>query len=156
MAERRSFDMTQVSTADKILTIGTGLYFIDSFLPWNRLCVDLAILGNRCASANLWHGIGVLAGLVALLLLVWEILVAAGVSMSLPLPAWQVAAGGAGLILVLTILKILIDNDFLSFGAWIGLILSLVIAYGGYMKMQEGKVTGSPGGYMPPPPPPVG
>ncbi len=57
-------------------------------------------------------------------------------------PKALVSAGLAAAIVVFTILKILIDNDFLYIFAWIGLILAAVIGYGGYMRWQEHQAGG--------------
>ena len=70
-------------------------------------------------------------------------------------------AGGAGLVLgtvVFGVIKFLfVVANHASIGAWLGIILLLVLAYGGYMKMQEPKTAGSAPPAMggPPPPPPA-
>ena len=51
-------------------------------------------------------------------------------------------AGLAGALLVFTLLKILVDSEFLAWPAWLGIVLAVVIAYGGWMRWQEAKVTG--------------
>lgn len=154
MAQRPGFDFNRLGTASKILIVGSALYFIDSFLPWNRACGGVEPF-RFCVSANLWYGVGYICVLLALGLLVWEVLQAAGVTAKMAMPAWQISAALAGLLLIFTIIKVLIDSEALSFGAWIGIILALVIAYGGYMRWQEGKMMAPPatGGTMPPPPP---
>jgi hypothetical protein len=50
-------------------------------------------------------------------------------------------------------LKILVDNDFITIFAWIGLVLALVIAYGGYLRWQEHQAGAAAGGAVPPAPP---
>jgi hypothetical protein len=146
----QGFDMSKMSTASKIL-IGAGvLFFIDLFLAWNRACIDLGVdipVGG-CASVAGTHGLGIILLLLAIALVVWEGLAIGGVDV--PAPRALVSAGLAGAIVVLTILKILIDNEFLYIFAWIGLILALVIGYGGWMRWQEHKAGA---GTMPPPPP---
>ena len=72
MAQRPSFDMTKLSTADKILAGGSLLLFIDTFLSWQKISIF---------SWTAWGGsgsfAGVLMGLLALLLLAGSIAVAA-------------------------------------------------------------------------------
>jgi len=141
MAQRPSFDLTKVSTADKILLGGSLLMFIDSFLPWQRVC--LGILGI-CPSANAWGGngsfFGVMLGLFTIALLIGQIMTVAGVAMPPGVPVSTVLAGLTfGTVLFALIKFLIVVGKSGSYGAWIGLILAIAIAYGGYMKMQEGK-----------------
>ncbi len=144
MAQQSSgFDMSKLSTASKILLGGGILYVIDTFLPWNRVCVDLGALGgNICASAGGTHGIGILNLLLAAAIVVWEGLSLAGVDV--PAPKGMVSAGLAGALLVFTILKIIVDSEALALFAFVGIALALVIAYGGWMRWQQGTVAAPP------------
>jgi hypothetical protein len=142
MAQRPSFDMTKLSTADKILLGGSLLLFIDSFLNWQRRCVS--IIGFKaCGSASAWGGNGSFAGVLmaifALLLLVALAALIAGVSMP-NVPMDTVVTGLVAGTVIFGLIKFLfaLTND-VSYGAFIGLILLIAIAYGGYMKMQEAK-----------------
>jgi hypothetical protein len=155
MSQSSGFDMSKVSTAGRILLIAGVLYLIDLFLPWQRVCIDLGVdLPGGCASASGASGIGVLNLLLVLALLVWEGLALSTVEINAPKAL--VSAGLAAAIVVFTILKILVDNESIYLWAWIGLILALVIGYGGWMRWQEHQATGgttSMGGTAPPPPP---
>ena len=144
MAQRPSFDLTKLSTADKILLGGALLMFIDTLLPWQRACAAI------CDTANAWVGngsfVGVLLGLFTFLLLIGEVVIVAGVAMPPNIPVSTAMAGlTAGTVLFALIKFLIVIGKFGSYGAWIGLILALVIAYGGYMKMQEAKVVSPPG-----------
>jgi hypothetical protein len=146
MAQRPSFDLTKLSTADKILLGGSLLMFIDTFLPWQRVC--LGILGI-CPSANAWGGngsfAGVLLGLFTIALLIGEIMVVGGVAMPPNIPVSTVMGGVTlGTVLFALIKFLIVIGKSGSYGAWIGLILAIVIAYGGYMKMQEAKAVSPP------------
>jgi hypothetical protein len=158
MAQRPSFDMSKLSTASKILLVGGLLYFIDLFLPWNRACgVAFPGLPKVCFSASGFHGLGIINAILALVILVMEILVIAGVDMSNMGSAStrnMVEAGLAGGLLVFTLLKILVDHSSLYLFAFVGIILAIVIAYGGYMRWQEASVSTPPpasggGGFAP-------
>jgi hypothetical protein len=145
MAQRPSFDLTKMTTADKILLGGSLLMFIDTLLPWQRAC------GAICNTANAWGGngafVGVLLGLFTFVLLIGELLIVAQVAMPPGIPVASVMAGLTLGVIVFALIKFLIViGKFGSYGAWIGLILALVIAYGGYMKMQEAKAIASPPG----------
>jgi hypothetical protein len=159
MSQSSGFDMSKMSTAHKIL-LGAGvLYIIDVFLPWQRACIDLGIDlpgASGCASASGASGIGVLNLLLAIALVAWEGMSLANVDIKAPRAL--VSAGLAGSIVLFTILKILVDSDSIYLFAWIGLILALVIGYGGWMRWQEhqagaGMGGSGTGGTAPPPMP---
>jgi hypothetical protein len=140
---RPGFDLSRMSTATKILLGGSLLYLIDSFLPWNRIC-----FAGFCASANLWNGVGFIAALLAILILIMELLTVANVEVNIgdARSRSMIEAGLAGGVLLFTILKVIIDSEALSFGAWIGIILALAIAYGGYLRWTEAQVMAPPPG----------
>jgi hypothetical protein len=146
MAQRPSFDLARVPTADKILLGGSLLLFIDTFLPWQRVCIGLL---GICPSANAWGGsgsfAGVLVGLFTLLLLIGEVMLVAGVAMPPNVPVSTVLAGlTVGTVLFTVIKFLIVVGKSGSYGAWIGLVLAVVIAYGGYMKMQGEKASSAP------------
>ena len=156
MAARPSFDMSKMSTADKIL-LGAGiLYIIDVLLPWQRACVDIAGLSG-CDSASGASGIGILNLLLAIALVAWEGMSLANVEINAPRAL--ISAGLAGGIVLFTILKILVDSESIYLFAWIGLILAIVIGYGGWMRWQDHQASGGglggsrTGGTAPPPMP---
>jgi hypothetical protein len=145
MAQPGGFDMSKMSTASKIL-LGAGvLYIIDTFLPWNKVDVGLG-----CCSVSGTHGIGILNLLLAIALVAWEGMAVAGVDIKAPRAL--VSAGLAGAILVFTILKIIVDSEFIFLFAWIGLLLALAIGYGGWMRWQEHQAGGGTGGMTMGPP----
>jgi hypothetical protein len=155
MSQSGGFDMSKMSTVSKIL-LGAGvLYLIVLFLPWQSVDLGFATV---TVSGN--HGFGVLNLLLVIALIAWEILAIRGVEVGAPKAL--VSAGLAGGIVVFTVLKILVDNDFIAIFAWIGLILAAAIGYGGWMRWQEHQKSGggmSMGGGtgtggMPPAPPP--
>jgi len=146
---RPGFDLSRMSTASKILLGGTILYLIVSFLPWNRVCIPGGgLIADICPSANLWSGVGIIAALLAIVILIMEILTVANVEVNIgdARSRSMIEAALAGGVLLFTILKIIIDNDALYFWAWIGLILALAIGYGGYLRWTEAKVMTPPPG----------
>ena len=151
MAQRPSFDMTKMTTPDKILAGGSLLLFIDSFLPWQRACVSLTGFASICGSATAWGGNGSFAGvimaLLALALIVAEALVIMNVTIPPTVPMPTVLAALTGGTVLFALLKfLLVVSKKGSWGAYIGLILALAIAYGGWMKMQAGKALPPSGG----------
>jgi hypothetical protein len=152
MAQRSGFDLSKMSTASKIL-LGAGiLYLIVLFLPWQS--VDLG-LGLGSVSASGMEGIGIINLLLAIALIAWEGMAIAGVDIKAPRAL--VSAGLAGGIVLFTLLKIIVDSEFIAIFAWIGAVLAAAIGYGGWMRWQEhqagGGGMGMGGGGTPPPPP---
>jgi hypothetical protein len=155
MSQAKGFDLSKMGTAQKIL-LGAGIvYLIDLFLPWQRVCVDFGVdLPGACASASGASGIGIINLLLVIALIAWEVMALAGVEINAPRAL--VSAGLAGGIVVFTILKIIVDSESIYLFAWIGVILALVIGWGGWMRWQEhqagGGMASGGGGAMPPPP----
>jgi hypothetical protein len=152
MSQAKGFDLSKLSTSSKILMGGGIAYLIVAFLPWQRACVDAGPLGSICVKAAGSSGVGIINILLAIALIAWEGMTLAGVEMKAP--KGLVSAGLAGALLLFTILKIVVDSESIYFFSWIGLIIGLVIAYGGWMAYQAHQASGgsSAGGAMPPPP----
>ena len=134
--------MARVSTGQKILLIGGLLLLIDLFLPWQGVNFG-SFLGQDLGSANIsgFSGLGILVGLLVIALLVWEGLVAAGVNINMGTmsPALIGAAIG-GATALFTLIAFVTKLSAVKWGAFVGLILALVIAYGAYVRWQESKV----------------
>jgi hypothetical protein len=148
MSQSGGFDMSKMSTASRILIFAGALYIIDLFLPWQS---------EGSVSVSGTHGIGVLNLLLAIALVAWEVMAVAGVEINAPKSL--ISAALAGGIVLFTILKVIVDSEAMAIFAWIGLILALVIGYGGWMRWQEHQASGggmggsSTGGTAPPPMP---
>ena len=137
------FDMSKMSTASKIL-LGAGiLYFIDLLLQWNRVCFL-----SLCQGVTGWHGLGIVNGILVTLIIVMEVALLFGITIDVGTIAMrmQIEAILAFGVLVFTILKVIVDNEFISWPAWVGLILAVVIGYGGWMRWQESSVSTGMGG----------
>ena len=153
-------NLADLSTATKLL-LGAGvLMFIDLFLSWQKQCVDTPI-GDVCGSQSGWHGWGTLVGILVIALIAWEVaqLLNLLANMNIPVAATMVSAALAAGILLFTILKFLVDNEARSWPTWIGLLLAIAIAVGGWMKWKETPEPAAaytPPSAPPPPPPPAG
>jgi hypothetical protein len=154
-------NLADLSTGTKVL-LGAGvLMFIDLFLSWQKQCVDTPI-GEVCGSQSGWHGWGTLVGILVVALIAWEVVQLLGLAsnVNLPVAATLISAALAAAILLFTILKFLVDNEARSWPSWIGLLLAIGIAIGGWLKYQEGpavmpaRTTEPPAPPPPPPPPP--
>jgi hypothetical protein len=125
-------------TPGAMLTLGgLVLYIIDSFLPWQKVCFGGGGI-NVCPSANEWHGIGVLAVLLGIALLLWEAmpLVTARPALGTVSPR-LVSLGLAAALVLFTLITTLSHNEFRKIWSWIGLILSIVAAVGIWMQAKD-------------------
>src|SRR3989442_8147708 len=143
MADRPSFDMARLTTADKIILGGSGLLFVDSFLRWQRQCGTFKLLHVTVCTikANEWGGSasfgGVLAALLTLALLAWKIADVSGIDLRLGVSAANVEAMLVLGSVLFTILKFFLVVGYApTYGAWIGLLLAFTIAYGGATKTK--------------------
>jgi protein-S-isoprenylcysteine O-methyltransferase Ste14 len=161
MAQRPAFNMSRLTNADKILLIGTLVYFIDTFLPWQRVCISFATV-HACGGASAWGGsagfLGILSALFALALLAWTGMQLGGVNLNVGMPAIRISQILVLGMVAFGLLKfIIVLTNHPGYGAFIGVVLLIVIGYGAYMKMQEaGAGPIAPPGPAAPPPPPVG
>lgn len=167
------FDMSKMSTAEKLLAGGSILLLIDSFFPWQS--VDLGGLEDLISgidnSINMWQGsgsiFGVLAGLLAIALVVAGVLSMTGsmASMNRGSMSADKVVGFLGLgVAVFGLLKfILVVTNSPGWAAFVGLVLLVAIGYGAWQKVQSSggfQMGGTGGGTMsggtPPPssPPP--
>ncbi|HEV2951051.1 MAG TPA: hypothetical protein VGZ51_03015 [Actinomycetota bacterium] len=168
------FDMSKMSTAEKLLAGGSILLLIDSFFPWQS--VDLGGLedligGSIDNSINMWQGsgsiFGVLAGLLAIALVVAGVLSMTGsmASMNTGSMSADKIIGFLGLgVAAFGLLKfILVVTNSPGWAAFVGLVLLVAIGYGAWQKVQSSggfqmgdTGGGTMGGGTPPPssPPP--
>ncbi len=122
-----------LSTPRKLL-LGSGvLLLVNSFLPWYHVSAF-----GMSASASGWHQIGTLAWIVLIATLIWEGVRLAGAA---PLPEKQgdlVTAAGAGLVVVLGVIFLIVrlSDGGLGIGFWLGLVLLAAFAYGAFQLFQ--------------------
>jgi ABC-type amino acid transport system permease subunit len=138
------------------LTLGAAvLLFVDLFLPWVTASISIPDIIDQTESGNGWDGVGVLAGILALALIAWEVARLLGVVPRLSVNHDLVTAVLAGLTALFTIIQFLraltsgveVDEAELlggdidagaGYAAWIGLVLALVLAYVAYLAFTSG------------------
>jgi hypothetical protein len=113
----------QLSRDLQVVLGGTVLYLIMSFLDWQQVSV-----GPLTAGVTEWHGIGILAGLLALALLAWEVTRLFSIKIELPLTPGQVSVGLALLLLLFTVITFLSHSSFRHWPEYLGLLLSIAVA----------------------------
>ena len=122
----------KLSRETQIVLGGTVLYLVFSFLDWQQVSV-LSITAGQSE----WHGIGVVAGLIAVALLAWEAIRLLGVKLELgALTPGLVSVGATLLLLLFTVITFLTHNEARHWPAWIGFVLSIVIAGAGMARAR--------------------
>jgi len=124
----------ELGRGTQLLLIAGVLLLIDSFLDWQQVSA-----AGITAGASMWHGVGVVAGLLLIALLVWEVAQVTGVTRNLELPisAALVSVGLAVGTAAFTVIKFLVANEARHWPAWIGLILAVAVAVGGWLRYSE-------------------
>jgi hypothetical protein len=146
----------QLPRGRRLAGIAAVVLFIDLFLSWQKACANTVVV-NVCGSQSGWHGIGVIVGLLAIAVIVWEGLRLAGQAPSISLDANVVSAGLAGLAGVFAVIEFLSHSDARHWPAWIGLILAVVLLAGAWLTYSAGEGVpplsggGATGAGVPPP-----
>ena len=125
-------DISKLTHGIKLVLGASIAFLIVSIFNWQE--VDYQ--GTASAGVSMWHGWGVLAGLLAIAIIVWEGLRLANMKLEIGLTPAMVTAALAILLLFFTVLKFLVSNEFRTFWAWLGLLLAIFIAVGAFMNMQ--------------------
>jgi hypothetical protein len=127
-------NIAELGRGTQLLLVAGILLLIDSFLDWQQVSA-----GGISAGASMWHGVGVVAGLLLIALLVWEVAQVTGVirNLELPVSAAIISVGLAVGTAAFTVVKFLVANEARHWPAWIGLILAVGIAIGGWLKYNE-------------------
>ena len=124
-------DISKLSHGAKLIIGGTVAFLIVSIFNWQEVDTGIISVGQ-----SMWHGWGVLAGLLAIGLLVWEVIRLANINVAMPVTPAMTSAALAILLAIFTVLKFLVDNEFRTFWAWLGLILAIAIVVGAWLNMQ--------------------
>ena len=118
--------------------VGTVLFILLSFLDWQSVTFDLGSLGSHTVGKNLWHGFGLLAVLVAILLLAWEIIRTLDVKIELGgIEPGVISTGLALLLGVLTIIIFLDWSDYRSWPEYVGTLLAIAIAVLAFLRARK-------------------
>ena len=141
-------DLNKLTLGDRMVLAAGALLVVDLlFLPWHD--IDLGILSVKRTGVQSPHSFyGVLALLIAVVM-VAQVVVSRLTTAKLPeipVPWGRVHLIAGVAVLALLLLKLVIETDFLGFGAWLGIILAAVLAFGGFTVNKES--TGASGGFI--------
>ncbi|MGH8824423.1 MAG: hypothetical protein ACRDVN_08105 [Jiangellaceae bacterium] len=115
----------------KLALGGAVLLFIDLFLPWLSVSVEELDIS---ATANAWDsGLGTFMGILLIVLIAWEVLRLTGNAPEFGVKHDLVTAVLAAVIALLTLFLFLDVLGDTGIGAWLGLILLIVLGYVAYV-----------------------
>ena len=122
----------KLSREVQVVLGGAVLYIIFSFFDWQQVSAF-----GISAGLTEWHGIGVIAALLAIVLLAWEVGRVLQFKIELgSLTPGLISVGLALLLLLFTVITFLSHNEARHWPAWIGLLLSIVIAVFAFKRAQ--------------------
>lgn len=124
--------LAELSHGAKVVLGSAIAFLIVSFFNWQE--VDLGAFGS--AGVSMWNGIGWLAGLLAIAIIVWQAIRLANINLEIGVGPAMVTAFLAVLLLLFTVIKFFADGEFRTWAAWVGLILAVVVCVGAWMNMQ--------------------
>ncbi|HEU5082272.1 MAG TPA: hypothetical protein VFU14_02950 [Acidimicrobiales bacterium] len=143
-------DLDKLSLSDKIIA-GTGIVLLIDllFLPWHS--VDLGPLGDYSRSGvespnSFWGIVALLLTIAVVAVTVVRVFKPETKLPDLPVTWDRAIFFGAVATLAVLLLKLVMETDYLGFGAWLGILLAAGMTYGGYLKFQaETASTGNAG-----------
>ncbi|MFZ0343240.1 MAG: hypothetical protein WAL31_13020 [Gaiellaceae bacterium] len=129
--------LTKLSRETQVVLGCAVLFLIISFLDWQQVSFSSAF-GGGAVGLSLWHGIGFVAGLLVIALLIWETVRLFEVNT----PTGNVTEGHVSVALALalalfTVIAFFDKSAARHWPAWIGLILALVIAVAAVVRARE-------------------
>lgn len=128
--------LSDLSHGAKVVLGAAIAFLIVSFFNWQEVSADLGPIGSVEAGQSMWNGIGVIAGLLAIVLVVWHAIRLANINVEIGVTPSMVTAALAVLLILFTFIKFIADNEFRTFWAWLGLVLAIVVVVGAWMNMQ--------------------
>jgi len=123
-------DISKLTHGVKVVLGASIAFLIVSIFHWQEISIGAFSVG-----VSMWHGWGVLAGLLAIAIIVWEGLRLANMKIEIGLTPAMVTAALSILLLFFTILKVLLDN-YRTVWAWLGLLLAIFVAVGAWANMK--------------------
>ncbi len=132
-------DLSKLTTGDKIV-LGTGIVLFITLLalPWHS--IDFGFVSeNRTAiqSPNsIWGVLALLLTIAVVAVVVVDRLTEASLP-DLPVPLDRAVLIASGATLAFLVLKLIVETEFLGFGAWLALLLAAGMAYGSFAREKE-------------------
>ncbi|HET8786599.1 MAG TPA: hypothetical protein VFM38_13255, partial [Candidatus Limnocylindrales bacterium] len=135
--------MNELSHGAKIVLGATIAFLIVSFFSWFHYTGpgkdELEAIGAD-TGITMWHGVGWIAGLLAIVLLVWQAIRLANIEFEIGVTPSMITAALSVLVLIFALIRWLDKpgGDFVgrTFWSWLGLIFAIVMVVGAWMNMR--------------------
>lgn len=141
-------DLNKLSLGDRIAAGGALAFVLFALIfDWHRVCIDTGFAGEVCSGLGVFSGDGEAIPLIGFLVFLAALAVLAGTLLpklfnvelpDLPVPLndaiFYLGAGSA----VLLLLKLILKFEYIGFGAWLMILASAAMAYGGFLVKQGG------------------
>jgi hypothetical protein len=135
--------MNDLTTGAKVVLGATIAFLIVSFFTWfdyNGPGSDQLSAIGADTGITMWHGVGVVAGLIAIALLVWQAVRLANLQFEVGVTPSMITAALAILLLIFAFIR-WIDKpggDYVgrTFWSWLGLAFAIIVVVGAWMNMQ--------------------
>jgi hypothetical protein len=124
--------LAEINHGAKVVLGASIVFLIVSFFNWQE--VDLGAFGE--AGVSMWDGIGWIAGLLAIAIIVWQAIRLTNMNFDIGVGPAMVTAFLAVLLLLFTVIKFFADSEFRTWAAWVGLILAIVVCAGAWANMK--------------------
>ena len=126
----------ELTTGAKLVLGAAIVLLVVSFFNWFEV--------EGFGGESMWHGIGFLAGLLLLALIVWQALRIANINLEVGVTSSMITAALAILTLVFVFIRFIdkpggsVAADVIdrTFWAWLGLALAIILVVGAWMNMQ--------------------
>ena len=136
-------DISKLSHGAKVVLGGTIAFLILSVFSWFHYTgpgkEQFEAIGGD-TGITMWHGIGWLAGLLAIALVVWQVIRLANIELEIGVTPSMVTAALAVLMALFAVIRFLSKpgGDFVgrTFWAWLGVVVALVVVGGAWMNMK--------------------
>ena len=127
----------ELTTGAKLVLGAAVLLFVFSWLKW----FEVDEVGFE---ENMWNGIGVLAGLLLIALIVWQGLRLANINLEIGVTPAMITAALAVLTLIFVFIRwidkpgggIVAEAYSRTIWSWIGLALAIILVVGAFLNMQ--------------------
>ncbi len=129
--------LSELSHGAKVVLVAGIVFLVTSFFNWFEI-------SNTSYGASMWHGVGFIAGLLLIVLVVWQAIRLANINFEIGVTPSMITAALAVLLFIFTLIRFIakpgggladsiVDR---TIWAWIGLALSIVIVVGAWMNMK--------------------
>ena len=133
--------LSELSHGAKVVLGAAIAFLIFSFFEWFEVGGQLGEAAEALGADNgisMWHGIGFLAGLLAIALVVWQAIRLANIEIEIGVGPAMVTAALSILLLIFTFIRFIDKPSAFdrTIWAWLGMILAIVIVAGAWLNMK--------------------